>query len=493
MTVFGTLVGAVGAGCSNWLRGTRTESSEATGADAVPVDALVVGGGVQGLAILNRLKQEGYSAVLVTNSPLGAGQTLHSHGSLNSGYAHPRSDLRSSLKRDWLPFAERSGLQLYGEDQFYILTPPGPFEKLRGGWEALGYDYEAVSRDRLPSGIQEGDQFRENARTQVVKINEYTFPKRQLIRLLAQGVKDQIIHGDIKRFRCASARADDRSRGIGNSLAVESVEIEARGSGKTVALKPNVIITATGTGTRRFIGSLVDGADPAAFAATSDDVGTWREGVLSEVEEVKCRSVHMLCIRAPGDVLPAVNLLVLEHRLMIITASVDGSHDHRSEDPGTPITWYVTPLDPDAEPARTVPDTAQGVVEERAVVDGFHKLLKVFPSLKTRAEASDSRIEFAVYAGYKQDIGEERNRPVCKQLDGLRNVIVALPSLVPGAFVNASWVMEFVQRAAKPTVHQPELAGATGRIEIGQVTENTREVEWANWHRLLEEYPQIAL
>lgn len=434
------------------------------------IDALVIGGGVQGLAILNRLKQQGYSAALVTNAPLGAGQTLHSHGILNSGYPYPRRDLRASLERDWLPFAERSGLEVYGNDEFYVLTPPGPFDKLRKGWDACGYDYERVAPDRLPSAIREGDQFREGAGTQVVKIDEYTFPKRQLIRLLAEGVKDRILYGSITKFRAGKA-------------GVESVDVEVAGSGRTVTLKPGVVITATGTGTRKLVGSLVD--DVARGDA-------WRSKVLAQVEDVACRNTHMICIRAPKSELPAVNLLVLEHRLMIISASVDHDHDRRSLNPGVPITWYVTPIDPAATADDNVPDTAQGRVQPRVVLDGLRKLLKVFPSLRSRAEDPDSRIEFAVYAGYKQDVGDEKNRPVCKRLDGLPNVLVTLPSLIPGAFVNAKRVLELVQAAARPSRGQPALPGATGRLELGQVTENTDEVEWMDWKRLVEAYPGIG-
>jgi len=49
------------------------------------IDVLIIGGGIQGLVLLDELTRSGYGCALVTNADLGARQTLHSHGLLNSG------------------------------------------------------------------------------------------------------------------------------------------------------------------------------------------------------------------------------------------------------------------------------------------------------------------------------------------------------------------------------------------------------------------------
>ena len=96
------LIGAGGAHAQRWL--TRQDERLRT-EESVDIDALIIGGGVQGLAILSELRASGYSAALVTNSPLGTGQTLLSHGVLNSGYPFPNAGLRAALTEDCLPFA----------------------------------------------------------------------------------------------------------------------------------------------------------------------------------------------------------------------------------------------------------------------------------------------------------------------------------------------------------------------------------------------------
>ncbi len=64
----------------------------------IPIDVLIIGGGIQGLVLLRQLTEHGYDCVLVTNSDLGSGQTLHSHGLLNSGTGLLTGQLREPLR-----------------------------------------------------------------------------------------------------------------------------------------------------------------------------------------------------------------------------------------------------------------------------------------------------------------------------------------------------------------------------------------------------------
>lgn len=475
-----------------WSPSVATGTPTAGKDESFAVDVLVVGGGVQGLVLLSELKRNGYSAVLVTNSDLGAGQTLHSHGILNSGYPYPREDLRNSLKQDWLPFARRNGLQLYGDNSFYMLIPPETWAGLREGWDAFGYAHETVPSTSLPTGLQDSDLFRESAQTLTVQIKEYTFPKRQLVRILAEGMQDRILRGDITAFHFAAEREESLGKGEGKTILVDSAEIRIQSTGKRVKVRPGALVCAAGVGTKRLVESLTeDGSFARSVLELGGQATEWRDRVLSQIGEVACRNTHMLCIQAPGDVLPAVNLFVVEQRLMIIAANVNPSHDSVNRDPGDLVTWYVTPMDPTAVPAEDVPDTAQARVDENFVVEGFHKLMKVFPSLKTRAESADSKMKFAVYAGYKQDIGADKNRPFLRQIDGMDNVVVALPSLFTGAFVNARKVLALLDGKLVRAGSQPTVPGAGEGIKIGDVTENTDEVQWMTWPELLKAFPGI--
>jgi glycine/D-amino acid oxidase-like deaminating enzyme len=54
----------------------------------VSLDILIIGGGVQGLTLLQELVKEDFASVLlVTRDKIGQGETLHSHGGLLRGHS----------------------------------------------------------------------------------------------------------------------------------------------------------------------------------------------------------------------------------------------------------------------------------------------------------------------------------------------------------------------------------------------------------------------
>jgi glycerol-3-phosphate dehydrogenase len=84
----------------------------------ISTDIVIVGGGIQGLVLLEELTLQGYGCLLVTNSNLGSGQTPHSHGLPNSGTRVLTGKVRERLKRA-LSFARARAIQsVYGTDQW---------------------------------------------------------------------------------------------------------------------------------------------------------------------------------------------------------------------------------------------------------------------------------------------------------------------------------------------------------------------------------------
>jgi glycerol-3-phosphate dehydrogenase len=51
----------------------------------VETDIAIIGGGIAGLWLLNRLRQEGYSVILLESVTLGGGQTNKAQGILHEG------------------------------------------------------------------------------------------------------------------------------------------------------------------------------------------------------------------------------------------------------------------------------------------------------------------------------------------------------------------------------------------------------------------------
>src|ERR1043166_1599951 len=117
-------------------------NAQPTPEDELAIDVLIIGGGIQGLLILDRLTAEGRSCALVTASDVGTGQTLHSHGLLNAGFGMMGPELIRLLQEVVLPDLAQRGIETYG--QWGAIVPPTfpegelmeplPGLALRGGW-----------------------------------------------------------------------------------------------------------------------------------------------------------------------------------------------------------------------------------------------------------------------------------------------------------------------------------------------------------------------
>lgn len=152
--------------------------------DVTKVDVLIIGGGVQGLTLLNELTERGYGTALVTNSPIGQGQSLHWHGVLSSGYTNPRPEVRNSVKEDWLPYLNDLGVSTYGNEDWYVLATEKPYQKLTGAWEKHGYPYEETGGDELPAKYNEEDFFGDGKESHILGIDEYCVDKRKIVESL---------------------------------------------------------------------------------------------------------------------------------------------------------------------------------------------------------------------------------------------------------------------------------------------------------------------
>jgi hypothetical protein len=444
----------------------QEETEKNTQQDVYALDVLLIGGGIQGLVLLETLTGRGYATGLVTNTPLGHGQSLHAHGLLESGYTKPQPELRASVVKDWLPYLKGHRVDVYGN--WYVLTPDDLFQKLRSAWDEGGYPYGMGSLDDLPDVYRKGDLFTRGGETRVVATKDYCFPKRQLIRALASGHEERIVIGDIKGFTFAST---------GKAIGIETVEVRVHATSEKVRLLPGYAVVTAGAGTPRLINSIADGV------ATAGGDGA---KVRAALDPVTFDNLHMLTLRGHPDYLPNLSAFVPSKRLKIVSHLNDG-HD-RVGGKGDLVTWYVTnePLSP-ISPADAT-DTAEGTVDPEHMAEGFKKLFSMVPPIRERAK--EGKIEFFVYAGCKQGIGGEVNVQYCKAIDGLANVALALPSLAGGVWITAKQAANLVRAAIEPKGQVAKVPGA-GHVVVGDVIEHGDDVEWLDWDRLVATYPGI--
>lgn len=230
--------------------------------DAAAFDVVIVGGGVQGLLILDRLIEAGYSCALVTEGDVGEGQTLHSHGFLNTGFGMGGDELSRAADEIVHPSLRNRGVEL--SNNWFIVPPPN---------FPVAAD---LPRSTLPTGFSR--TFREAAR----KLPDRSFNKRQLVTALLQGREDRIIRGTVIGFR--------------GREPVEAVRVQPDGSDTSLDLYVKAVVIAAGCGSKRLLLDLV--------------------GMTPHVQMIKQRVVHMVCLRVPGGALPVVSIAALPLGLM---------------------------------------------------------------------------------------------------------------------------------------------------------------------------------
>ena len=128
-------------------------------------DCAIIGGGIAGLWLLNRLRQAGFSTVLIESQGLGAGQTLCSQGIIHGGVKYSlhgtlsgASQAISAMPERWRACLEGRGeldlsaVYLLSEHQ-YLFTPGGIGARLTGFFasKALRSHIEAVDTHYYPT------------------------------------------------------------------------------------------------------------------------------------------------------------------------------------------------------------------------------------------------------------------------------------------------------------------------------------------------------
>jgi glycine/D-amino acid oxidase-like deaminating enzyme len=227
------------------------------------LDVVVIGGGIQGILALSALVEKGYSCALVSDGDLGSGQTLHSHGFLNSGFGFTGPELQQASIDVVQPDLMERGLEL---NQDWVLIPPPGFP--------IG---EGLPAATLPPG------FAASLGETAVRWTDGSFPKRRLVEVLTQGYQDRVLRG-----YATPGWTGER---------VEAVSVRLAATGDEVVLATKALVVAAGCGTKRILQDLV--------------------GPTPQVEKIQHRRVHMICVRAPRGSLPTTSVAAMPLGLLL--------------------------------------------------------------------------------------------------------------------------------------------------------------------------------
>lgn len=186
----------------------------------VPVDVLVVGGGIAGLWTLARLQQSGYKTVLLESQALGAGQTRYAQGIIHGGtkYALTGKLTASSEAVADMPARWRACYEGTGEldltqaellsDAHYLWSTTSLTSRISGFFasKVMRSRSSELDKNALPPVFRHKD-----FKGQFYRLDEPVFNTMSVIRALAEPRKQSIL-----------AVKQDAIRHSGNTLAVQS-------------------------------------------------------------------------------------------------------------------------------------------------------------------------------------------------------------------------------------------------------------------------------
>ncbi len=203
---------------------------ESVDSETIQVDALIFGGGIAGLWALSRLRQLGYSALLVESRTLGSGQTIASQGIIHGGvkYALAGAAGRDSAAIRDMPQTWRECLKGRGEvdlssarvlsERCFLWTTPGFGSRLMG--LAASKAIRAT-----PTRVDHGDRppvFRDAPTSvDIYALDEPVLDIGSVLGSIAESHRDAIVYArfpeDIRVIRgddgvdCAHITVDGRS------------------------------------------------------------------------------------------------------------------------------------------------------------------------------------------------------------------------------------------------------------------------------------------
>lgn len=166
-------------------------------------DIVIFGGGIAGLWLLNRLRDQGYQAILLETDKLGSGQTLASQGIIHGGLKYALNGALSGAANviSDMPARWRSCLAGEGEidlrdcavlsDQYYMWSDSGFRSKLKTflGSKSLSGRVTAVDRSDYPDFFKQA-----TVEGILYKLPDFVVDTHSLLEVLVEKQRDWIFN-----------------------------------------------------------------------------------------------------------------------------------------------------------------------------------------------------------------------------------------------------------------------------------------------------------
>jgi glycine/D-amino acid oxidase-like deaminating enzyme len=239
----------------------------------VDVDVLIVGGGAQGLWVLNDLTKRHYRSVLLESGKLGGGQTCHSHGLIHRGHYYDDVDMMIVLNaaaQFWEAFVDERGISRLNPSRALAGFGPGTtVERHTYFWRTAGLHFDPCTS--VPP-VFEGGLVR-----QLFETEEFSLDPSEVIAGLSRDLDHAIYKLE---------GSDDALEFVVKGNSVERVQ--AKLEDEQVEFAPRYLVVCAGVGNYGLLAKLGRDVNPGG-----------RIPVQAQ------RKNHMMVLR--GDHLPVVS------------------------------------------------------------------------------------------------------------------------------------------------------------------------------------------
>ncbi len=411
----------------------------------VDLDVLIIGGGAQGLWVLNDLTKRNYRTVLLERGELGGGQTCHSHGLIHRGHYYDDVDMMIVLNaaaQFWEAFVDERGISRLNHSRALAGFGPGmQAERHTYFWKTAGLRFDPCQS--MP-GVLDGGRV-----SQLFETEEFSLDPSEVIAGLS---------GDLDHAIYKLEKSNDAMEFVVNGNLIERVQ--AKLEGEHVEFAPKYLVICAGVGNYGLMAKLGRDVNPGG-----------------EIPVQAQRKNHMMVLR--GDHLPRMTAV------FPIRGGLQGVFLCPREDPATgqPV-WLASdhnslpfPMNPQGEAS----------VDSRPSKDWIRRMLislrATAPALF--ADADVDGLEVAVYTGPTS----ERNFGVGQHMTdlfidpfGFENALTVWPTKLTMTPFASNVVMRFVRtKVAEP-------GGAWPRVER-VVTAPSPEISPEMWCREAFEAP----
>ncbi len=169
---------------------------------------IILGGGIAGLWLLNRLCNEGFDAILLEKNALGGGQTLASQGIIHGGLKYalngalsPASSAIADMPERWRQCLagtgelNLSGCQVLSPD-YYMWSDSGYRSRLKTflGSKALRGRIDALKPVDYPAFFRHAAQQNAALKGTLYKLTDFVVDTPSVLRVLSERYRNRIFH-----------------------------------------------------------------------------------------------------------------------------------------------------------------------------------------------------------------------------------------------------------------------------------------------------------